>query len=84
MAKRTSLSISEPNEKWIRAQIGSKGFSSQSEVLNDLIRNARKTEAIRERLKLAETSARERGWVTKTPDEMLDGFKESARRDGEI
>lgn len=84
MTKRTSLSISESNEKWIQAQIGSKGFSSRSEVLNDLIRNARKTEAIRERLKLAETSAKEHGWVTKTPDEMLDGFKESARRDGEI
>lgn len=84
MAKRTSLSISESNEKWIQAQIGSNGFSSRSEVLNDLIRNARETEAIRERLTLAEASAREQGWVTKTPDEMLDGFKESARRDGEI
>ena len=84
MAKRASLSISKPNEKWIQAQIGSKEFSSRSEVLNDLIRKARKTEAIRERLKLAETSAKEHGWVTRTADEMLDGFKESARRDGEL
>ena len=84
MAKRASLSISEPNEKWIQAQIGSTEFSSRSEVLNDLIRKARKTEAIRERLKLAETSAKEHGWVTRTADEMLDGFKESARRDGEL
>lgn len=84
MAKRASLLISEPNEKWIQAQIGSKEFSSRSEVLNDLIRQARETEVIRERLKLAETSAKEQGWVTTTPDEMLDGFKESARRDGEL
>lgn len=84
MAKRASLLISEPNEKWIQAQIGSKEFSSRSEVLNGLIRQARETEVIRERLKLAEASVIEHGWVTKTPDEMLDGFKESARRDGEI
>ena len=84
MAKRANLLISESNEKWIQAQIGSKEFSSRSEVLNDLIRKARKTEAIRERLKLAETSAEERGWVTRTADQMLDGFKESARRNGEL
>ena len=84
MAKRASLLISEPNEKWIQAQIGSKEFSSRSEVLNDLIRQARETEVIRERLKLAEASVNEHGWVTKTPDEMLDGFKESARQNGNL
>ena len=57
---------------------------SRSEVLNDRIRKARETKAIRERLKLAEASVEEHGWVTRTPDEMLDGFKESARRDDEI
>ena len=84
MAKRANLLISESNEKWIQAQIGSKEFSNRSEVLNDLIREARKTEAIRERLKLAETSAEEHGWVKRTADQMLDGFRESARRDGEL
>ena len=38
MSIRADLSISEPNEKWIQAQIDSKTFSSRSEVLNDLIR----------------------------------------------
>ena len=84
MSIRADLSISEPNEKWIQAQIDSKTFSSRSEVLNDLIRRARQTEAIRERLKAAELSAEEHGWVTKTPEEMLDGFKEKARRDGQL
>ena len=82
MATHESLSISEPNEKWIQAQIDSKAFSNRSEVLNELVRRARQTEAIRERLKEAELSAEELGWVTKTPEEMLDGFKEKARRDG--
>lgn len=63
---------------------GSKEFSSRGEVLNDLIRNEREAEAIRERLKLAKASVNEHGWVTKTPDEMLDGFKESTRRNGKL
>ena len=64
--------------------MSSKKSSGLSEALNDLNREARKIEMIRHRLKLAETSVEEHGWVTRTPDEMLDGFKESARRDGEI
>ena len=84
MAKSASLSISEPNERWIQAQVDGKEFSSRSEVLNDLIRRARVTEAIRKRLKAAERSVEERGWVARTPEELLDGFKETARRDGDI
>ena len=54
MAKRASLSISEPNERWIQAQIDGTAYCSRSEVLNDLIRKARATEAIRTRLESAE------------------------------
>lgn len=64
--------------------MSSKQSSDHSEALNDLNREARKIEVIRNRLKLAERSVEAHGWVTRTPDEMLDGFKESARRDDEI
>ncbi len=83
MDERVDLSLSEPNERWIQAQIDGKQFSNRSEVLNDLIRKTRETEAIRTRLKSAERSVEERGWVTGTPEELLDGFKEKARRDGQ-
>ena len=81
---RASLSISTPNEEWIQAQIASGEFSSRSEVVNDLIRRAREIEAIRARLIAAEQSASERGWVTETSQQMLDGFKEKARQDGKL
>ena len=84
MAVRATLSISEPNAKWIQAQIDSKEFSSRSEVLNDLIRRTREIEAVRDRLKAAEDSVHASGWVTKSPDEMLDSFKEKARADGQL
>ncbi len=81
---RASLSISTPNEAWIQAQIASGEFNSRSEVVNDLIRRVREIEAIRERLIAAEQSVTEGGWVTETPQKMLDGFKEKARRNGKL
>ena len=39
---RASISISPPNDEWIKLQIDSEEFSSRSEVVNDLIRKARK------------------------------------------
>ena len=81
---RASLSISTPNEEWIQTQIASGEFSSRSEVVNDLIRRAREIEAVRARLIAAEQSVAERGWVTETPQQMLDGFKAKARQNGKL
>lgn len=81
---RASLSISTPNEDWIQSQIASGEFSSRSEVVNDLIRRAREIEVIRERLIAAEQSVADRGWVRKTPEQMLSGLKEKAERDGRL
>ena len=81
---RASLSISTPNEEWIQSQIASGEFSSRSEVVNDLIRRVREIEVIRERLIAAEQSVADRGWVSETPGQILDGFKKKARRDGKL
>ncbi|WP_424930263.1 ribbon-helix-helix domain-containing protein [Amaricoccus tamworthensis] len=84
MAKRASLSITEPNERWIQSRIDSQEFSSRSEVVNDLIRRAREVEAIRARLIASELSAENDGWVTATPEETLAEFRETAHRNGKI
>ena len=42
MANRQSISISEPNSKWLKYQVESQEYASQSEVINDLIRQRRK------------------------------------------
>ena len=39
---RTSISFRPPNEKWIQEQIESQEFTSKSDVINDLIRRARR------------------------------------------
>ncbi|MDA3894310.1 MAG: hypothetical protein PF517_21830 [Salinivirgaceae bacterium] len=38
---RQSISFTEPNDEWLRAQVNSKEYSSKSELVNDLVRQAR-------------------------------------------
>ena len=38
---RQSISLTDPNDKWLKSQIESKEYSSKSELVNDLIRQAR-------------------------------------------
>jgi len=39
--KRQSISFTEPNDNWLKIQIDNKEYSSKSELVNDLIRQAR-------------------------------------------
>lgn len=57
---RQSISLTEPNDEWLKAQVDTKEYSSKSELVNDLIRQARKQQAeinwIRAKLEKAENS----------------------------
>jgi antitoxin ParD1/3/4 len=39
---RQSISFTEPNDNWLKTQVDNKEYSSKSELVNDLIRQARK------------------------------------------
>ena len=39
---RQSISFTEPNDEWLKAQVESKEYTSKSELVNDLVRQARK------------------------------------------
>ena len=39
---RQSISFTEPNDDWLKSQINNKEYSSKSELVNDLVRQARK------------------------------------------
>ena len=40
--RRQSISFTEPNDEWLKRQIDNKEYSSKSELVNDLVRQARK------------------------------------------
>lgn len=39
---RQSISLTQPNDEWLKAQVENNEYSSKSELVNDLIRQARK------------------------------------------
>ncbi len=57
---RQSISFTKPNDDWLKDQVNSKEYSSKSELVNDLIRQARNQQAridwIRAKLEKAEKS----------------------------
>jgi len=68
---RQSISFSKPNDEWLKSQIDSEEYSSKSELVNDLIRQARKQQAqidwIRAKLENSERS----GFTSDTKDQIL-------------
>ena len=68
---RQSISFTSPNDEWLKAQVDSNEYSSKSEVVNDLIRQARKQQKeidwIRVKLEKAEKS----GFTNDTKDDIL-------------
>ncbi len=57
---RQSISFTQPNDEWLKSQVNSKEYSSKSELINDLIRQARNQQTqidwIRAKLDRAEQS----------------------------
>ena len=57
---RQSISLTEPNDEWLKSQIEKKEYTSKSELVNDLIRQARNQQRqvdwVRSKLESAEQS----------------------------
>ena len=57
---RQSISLTKPNDEWLKDQVTKEEYSSKSELVNDLIRQARKQQAhidwVRAKLEKAENS----------------------------
>ena len=68
---RQSISFTEPNDDWLKAQIENKEYSSKSELVNDLIRQARQQQAqidwISSKLERAEKS----GFTSDSKEQIL-------------
>ena len=73
--KRQSISFTEPNDEWLKNQIASKEYSSKSELVNDLIRQARNQQRqinwVREKLDRAEKS----GFTSDAKDQIFNQSK---------
>jgi antitoxin ParD1/3/4 len=72
---RQSISFTEPNDEWLKAQVNKKEYSSKSELINDLVRQARgqqrQIDWIAAKLEKGDKS----GFTTQSKDEILAEFK---------
>ena len=68
---RQSISFTQPNDEWLKSQVDNNEYSSKSELVNDLIRQARKQQRqidwISAKLKKAENS----GFTNDSKEEIL-------------
>ncbi|WP_067148420.1 ribbon-helix-helix domain-containing protein [Pseudotamlana agarivorans] len=68
---RQSISFTKPNDEWLKTQVDSKEYSSKSELVNDLIRQARKQQIevnwIRAKLEKAEDN----GFTSESKNDIL-------------
>jgi len=68
---RQSISFTEPNDEWLKAQIESKEYSSKSEIINDLVRQARKQQREIDWLKTKLERAEKSGFTSDTKEQIL-------------
>ena len=74
---RQSISFTRPNDEWLKSQVEKGEYSSKSELINDLIRQARKQQVQIDWIRAKLDRAEESGFTDDTRDKIL---KESKTR----
>lgn len=67
---RQSISLTEPNDEWLKQQVDSQEYSSKSELVNDLIRQARNQQQQVDWLRMKLESAEESGFTKDTQEDI--------------
>lgn len=72
---RQSISLTEPNDQWLKSQVEKKEYSSKSELVNDLIRQARKQQSQIDLVKLKLLKAEKSGFTSDGKNDILEASK---------
>jgi len=68
---RQSISFTEPNDKWLKAQVNKKEYASKSELVNDLIRQVRKQQVEIDWIKTKLDKAEKSGFTNDSKEDIL-------------
>lgn len=72
---RQSISFTKPNDEWLKSQVENNEYSSKSEVVNDLIRQARKQQAQIDWIKAKLEKAENSGFTNDSKEQILSQSK---------
>ena len=68
---RQSISFTEKNDDWLKSQVESKEYASKSELVNDLIRQARKQQRQIDWISSKLEKAEKNGFTRETREEIV-------------
>lgn len=72
---RQSITFTKRNDEWLKSLVEKKEYSSKSEIVNDLIRQARSQQAEIDWLRLKLDKAEASGFSNKTKEDILQEAK---------
>jgi antitoxin ParD1/3/4 len=72
---RQSISLTQPNDEWLKSQVDSNEYTSKSEVVNDLIRQARSQQIQINWLKAKLGNAEQSGFTSDSKEEIRNQSK---------
>ena len=68
---RQSITFTQPNEEWLKLQVDNQEYSSKSELINDLIRQARKQQVQIDWVRAIIDKAEESGFTKDSKEDIL-------------
>ena len=68
---RQSISFTQPNDEWLKSQVDNHEYSSKSELVNDLIRQARKQQRQIDWISSKIEKAEKSGFTSDTKEQIL-------------
>jgi antitoxin ParD1/3/4 len=72
---RQSITLANQNDEWLKQQVANEEFTSKSEAVNYLIKQAREQDAYVEFVRMKLEKAEKSGFSTKTKEELLAEIK---------
>ncbi|CAM4079161.1 MULTISPECIES: CopG family transcriptional regulator [Flavobacterium] len=72
---RQSITLAEKNDEWLKNQVAEQEFSSKSEAVNFLIKQAREREEYHEYVQMKIDRGLKSGFSTKTKEELLEQIR---------
>ncbi len=72
---RQSITFTPPNDDWLKAQVDSQEYTTKSDVVNDLIRKARKEQEELDLLRAKLIRAEQGGMSDRSPEQIRQDVK---------
>jgi antitoxin ParD1/3/4 len=72
---RQSITLANQNDEWLKQQVANQEFTSKSEAVNYLIKQARECDAYHDYVQMKIDKGLKSGFSTKTKEELFEEIK---------